>query len=95
MRMTLAEKMEQADILGIKIPGELLEKENVVGVYGFFAVKEKEEYCFYIGKTASMTNRILNEHIHYYLNRDYAMLVAGKIKEYLNAGYKIDIRNSK
>ena len=66
-----------------------------MGVYGFFAIKENEEYCFYIGKAINIANRLFGAskgHVYMYLNNDFSKLVPQKIKEYLDNRYKIEVR---
>lgn len=95
MRKTFKQKIDEARKHGIYIPTELVSNVNIVGVYGFFAIKEDEEYCFYIGKATNMANRLLGSskgHIYMYLNKDFSKLVPQKIKEYLNNRYKIEVR---
>ena len=59
MRKTLKQKIDEADKRDINIPDDLLADENIVGVYGFFAIKRDEEYCFYIGKATNVAYRLL------------------------------------
>ncbi len=92
MRMTTEQKVKEALNRNIDIPSILLERENIVGIYGFFAVKENTEYCFYIGKATNMRTRIINQHIHQYLNNNFSKLVPEKIRDYLEEGYKIEVR---
>lgn len=95
MRKTLKQKIDEADKRDINIPDDLLADENIVGVYGFFAIKRDEEYCFYIGKATNVAYRLLgssNGHVYLYLKNDYSKLVPQKINEYLNDKYKIEVR---
>ncbi|WP_195259257.1 hypothetical protein [Clostridium paraputrificum] len=95
MGKTLKQKIDEAKERGIHIPTDLLEDENIVGVYGFFAIKEDEEYCFYIGKATNIAYRLLgssNGHVYLYLNNNYSKLVPQKINEYLNYNYEIEVR---
>lgn len=95
MRKSLKQKIDEAKQRGINIPNDLFGDENIVGVYGFFAIKENEEHCFYIGKSTSIADRLLgssNGHVYMYLNDNYSKLVPKKINEYLNDNYKIEVR---
>jgi len=95
MRKTFKQKIDEANKQGIYIADELVSNGNIVGVYGFFAIKKEEEYCFYIGKSTNIAYRLLGSskgHIYMYLNNDFSKLVPQKIKEYLNDRYKIEIR---
>lgn len=94
MRMTVKQKIEEAKKQRIHLPGNLLEEE-IVGVYGFFRLKDNEKpYCFYIGKATNMVSRLLGSkgHLHYYLNGNFGKLVPQKIKEYLDKGYDIEVK---
>lgn len=92
MGMTYEKKIEEARKQRIYLPDNLLEK-NIVGVYGFFATKENEKQCFYIGKATNMVSRLLASkgHVHYYLYEYFCKLVPGKIKQYLDLGYDIEV----
>lgn len=97
--MTLEQKLDEAKKQRIYISNELLTDvltgKNIVGVYGFFAIKENEEYCFYIGKSTSIADRLFgasNGHIYLYLNNDYSKLVPQEINKYLHNNYKIEVR---
>lgn len=95
MRKTFKQKIDEANQQGIYIPDELVSNDNIVGVYGFFAIKEEEEYCFYIGKATNIANRLLGSskgHIYMYLNNNFSKLVPQKIKEYLNDRHIIEVR---
>ena len=92
--MTYKEKIEKARQHNIYISEKLLSKDNIVGIYKFFRVKDCEKYCFYIGKSTSMAFRLLGSskgHIYMYLNGDYSKLVSAKINEYINDGYIIQV----
>lgn len=92
--MTYEEKMMKAKENNIIISDKLLSKDNVVGIYKFFKVKNEKKHCFYIGKSTSMAYRLLgssNGHIYMYLKGDYSKLVPSKIKEYLSDGYQISV----
>ncbi len=92
MRMTYEKKIEEAKKQRIYLPTKLLGK-NIVGVYGFFATKENERQCFYIGKATNMASRLLASkgHVHNYLYGYFGKLVPDKIKHYLNLGYDIEV----
>lgn len=95
MGMTFKQKICEAKKRDIHIPDDLLGDENIVGVYGFFAIKRDEEHCFYIGKSTDITYRLLgssNGHVYLYFKNEYSNLVPQKINEYLNQEYKIDVR---
>ena len=67
MRKTLKQKFDEANKQGINVPSELISNDDIVGVYGFFAIKENEEYCFYIGKAINIANRLFgasNGHVY-------------------------------
>lgn len=93
--MTLEEKIIFAEKQRIHLMDELLGKD-IVGVYGFFAVKGSEySNCFYIGKATNMVGRLFGSsrgHLHCFLNGRYDNLVAQKVKEYLDLGYNIEVR---
>ena len=40
MRKTLKQKKDEAEKEGIHIPADLLGDKNIVGIYGFFAIKK-------------------------------------------------------
>ena len=97
--MTYKEKILAAKNEGIIIPDILdiqTSGEVVVGVYGFFAIKDEVEECFYIGKATNMAGRILGSkgHVHMYLNNNMTKFVPQKIAEYLAAkqGWRIEVR---
>lgn len=92
-RMTREQKIEEAKKQRIYLPDNILEKE-IVGVYGFFATKGNEKYCFYIGKATNMVSRLLDSnggHLHEYLNGKFIKLVPKKIKYYLDSEYDIKV----
>ena len=92
--MTYSEKIKEANERNIFIMFDLLSKDNVVGIYKFFKVRDLEKHCFYVGKSTSVAFRLLGAsqgHIYMYLNNDYSKLVPSKINEYLNDGYKIQV----
>ena len=91
--MTIAQKIEKAKQMGIDLPKEI-EKEDIVGIYGFFAVKEDERICFYIGKATNMAGRLLESsggHIYLFFKERYEKLVPGQIKSYKDKGYQIKV----
>lgn len=93
--MTLRQKIDEANKRDIHILDDLLGDENIIGVYGFFAIKRDEEHCFYIGKATNIANRLFgssNGHVYLYLKNVYTKLVSQKINEYLNDKYKIEVR---
>lgn len=94
--MTLAQKIDKAKDMNINLPSRLLDNDKIVGVYGFFAVKEdKEEYCFYIGKSTNIASRLLDSdggHVYQYIKGHCSKLVPQKIDEYLKQDYKIEVR---
>ncbi|MGO2564706.1 MAG: hypothetical protein ACTH8E_02885 [Brochothrix thermosphacta] len=96
MGKTFKQKIDEAKNKGIKISDGLLECENSVGVYGFFATKEnKEEICFYIGKSTNIVSRLLGSsggHVYMYLNNDYSKVVPQKIKEYIDKHWGVEVR---
>lgn len=96
MGKTFKQKNEDAKSKGIKIAYDLFEGKNIVGVYGFFAIKEnKEEICFYIGKSTNIVYRLLGSsggHIYMYLNNDYSKVVPLKIKEYIDKSWEVEVR---
>ncbi len=95
MGMTLKQKIDKAEKRDIHIPDCLLSDENIVGVYGFFAIRKDEEYCFYIGKSINIAYRLFgssNGHIYLYFKNEYSKLVPQKINKYLNEEYKIEVR---
>lgn len=72
MRKTLKQKKDEAEKEGIHIPTDLLGDKNIVGIYGFFAIKRDEEYYFYIGKSTNIAYRLLgssNGHVYLYLKK--------------------------
>ena len=95
MRMTLKQKKDEAEKQGIHIPAEILGKKNIVGIYGFFVIKKDEEYCFYIGKSTDIADRLLGSsdgHVYLYLKKRCSKLVPKKINEYRNNKYEIEVR---
>lgn len=92
--MTYEQKIKIAKEKRIHIPEDII-KENTVGVYKFFRVKENEEFCFYIGKSTDIAYRLLGSssgHIYMYLNNNISKTVPSKIKEYLKDGYDIKVK---
>lgn len=92
--MTNQEKINEALSRGISLPSEITDT-HIVCVYGFFAIKNNEEKCFYIGKATDLNDRMLssaNGHIHSFLRGDYKKLVPGLIKEFTDKQYRIDVR---
>lgn len=94
IKMTYEEKIQEAKKHNINIVYDLSKDKNIVGIYKFFYYNQNEEYCFYIGKSTNITDRLLGSskgHIYMYLNNDFSKKVPRKIKEYLNKGYKIKV----
>ena len=92
--MTYKEKIELARKHQITIKYDLLNSDNVVGIYKFFKVKGAERYCFYIGKATDVAFRLLGAskgHIYMFLNENYSKLVPREIKKYLEDGYEIEV----
>ena len=92
--MTYKEKIELAKKHKITIKYDLLKRDNVVGIYKFFRVKEDERYCFYIGKATDVAFRLLGAskgHIYMFLNNNYSKLVPLEIKNCLRDGYEIEV----
>ena len=93
--MTYREKISVARELKIHIPDALASGKAIVGVYGFFAIKDEVEECFYIGKATNMAGRILGAsdgHVYMYLQRNMTKFVPEKIDEYIKRGYRIEVR---
>ena len=67
---------------------------NIVGIYKFFKCKEREKFCFYIGKSTNVALRLFGAsggHIYMYAHDNCTLLVPKKINEYLNEDKKIHI----
>ena len=93
--MTYREKISVARELKIHIPDALASGKAIVGVYGFFAIKDEVEECFYIGKATNMAGRILGAsdgHVYMYLQQNMTKFVPRKIDEYIKQGYRIEVR---
>lgn len=93
--MTYREKISVARELKIHIPDALAAGKAIVGVYGFFAIKDEVEECFYIGKATNMAGRILGAsdgHVYMYLQQNMTKFVPRKIDEYIKQGYRIEVR---
>ena len=93
--MTYEEKISVAKKHSIDIPDVLAFGKAIVGVYGFFAIKDEVEECFYIGKATNMAGRILGAsdgHVYMYLQRNMTKFVPRKIREYIKRGYRIEVR---
>ena len=93
--MTYEEKISVAKKHSIDIPDVLASGKAIVGVYGFFAIKDEVEECFYIGKATNMARRILGAsdgHVYMYLQRNMTKFVPRKIREYIKRGYRIEVR---
>lgn len=93
--MTYEEKISIAKKHSIDIPDVLASGKAIVGVYGFFAIKDEVEECFYIGKATNMAGRILGAsdgHVYMYLQQNMTKFVPGKIDEYIKRGYRIEVR---
>ena len=94
MGMTNKQKVDMANERGIDLPLEILERD-IVAVYGFFAKKNNEEFCFYVGKATNLCARLLGSssgHIHRYLKHNVTKLVPKLIDQHLQAGYRIEVR---
>lgn len=88
------DKYTEAKRCGVCLPQDVL-KKNYVCVYGFFALKDDEEFCFYVGKATDLNDRMLssnNGHIHKYINGFYSKTVPGLMKKYHDEGYEIEVR---
>ena len=101
------EKVKFSESSLIEIPDDLKSKnildgtDDIVGVYGFFACRDEEKICFYVGKSVTVFGRLFKAsdgHIYQYLryldtnNKGWLeKLVPNKIDEYLNAGYNIKV----
>lgn len=93
--MTYEEKISVAKKHSIDIPDVLASGKVIVGVYGFFAIKDEVEECFYIGKATNMAGRILGAsdgHVYMYLQQNMTKFVPRKIDEYIKQGYRIEVR---
>lgn len=93
--MTYEEKISVAKKHSIDIPDVLASGKAIVGVYGFFAIKDEVEECLYIGKATNMAGRILGAsdgHVYMYLQRNMTKFVPEKIDEYIKRGYRIEVR---
>ena len=93
MGMTYVDKIAKAKKLKILIPEDIL-IEDIVGIYGFFALKDSKESCFYIGKATNIRSRLLDAskgHIHRFLY-GYDGLVPDKIRDYRNDNYSIEVK---
>ena len=93
--MTYEEKISVAKKHSIDIPDVLASGKAIVGVYGFFAIKDEVEECFYIGKATNMAGRILGAsdgHVYMYLQQNMTKFVPRKIDEYIKQGYRIEVR---
>ena len=93
--MTYKEKISVARKRNIDIPDALASGEAIVGVYGFFAIAGEAEECFYIGKATNVAGRILgasNGHVYMYLQQNMTKYVPRKIGEYIERGYRIEVR---
>ncbi len=62
--MTFAQKISEVRKRNILVPDILASGEAIVGVYGFFAIKDNTEECFYIGKASNVVGRILDSGGH-------------------------------
>ena len=94
--MTYEEKIQKAEEKEIFVlyDKKKLNKDNIVGIYKFFKIKDAEKHCFYIGKSTSIASRLFGSsqgHIYMFLKNDYSKLVPSKIAEYLDDGYKIQV----
>ena len=92
--MTLNQKIEKAKQMGVYLPSGVEKKGNIVGVYGFFAIINDSEYCFYIGKATNLIGRLLNSngHVYHYITGNTEKFVPKKIREYREQGYKIIVK---
>ena len=92
--MTYEEKIIAAKEKGITLP-PLEEMESTTGIYGFYAVKGKEQICFYVGKAVNIASRMFNSnnegHIFRYLKGDTEKIVSRNIIHYRNLGYTIEV----
>lgn len=98
--MTSREKAEfikrinMANEKSIHIPEELRPESCIRGVYGLFAVNNKEEIPFYIGKSNNIFLRMFskNSHVYSYMRGVRKTEVHNMMERYLNQGYIIKIR---
>lgn len=92
MKNTYKQKIEMAKKKGIYIPDSLLNDEKIVGIYKFFWVNGDTKFCFYIGKSTNIAERLLgsgNGHIYNFLKGNLSKTVPLKINTYLKKGYDI------
>lgn len=92
--MTFEEKIKKAKDMGVSLPSDIEKGNNIVGVYGFFAVDTNSEFCFYIGKATNLLGRLLNSngHVSQYIMGNTEKYVPSKIKEYYEQGYSIVVK---
>lgn len=92
MRKNIDEKIKLAREKGILIPEEVKEN-NIVCIYGLFAVNQEYKRCFYIGKTTNLRGRLLSSggHVHNYLNGYVSKLVPKYINLHINNGDEVHI----
>lgn len=98
--MTINQKIEKVKQYEISVDNRLSAK--ISGVYGFFAVKNETETCFYIGKAINMCDRIFSTshgHIGCYLKYKDAgiknkseTLIIDEIEKYRDNKFKIELR---
>lgn len=94
MGMTYEQKIYEAKRNEIDIPKIVLEKRNLVGIYKFFYCEEDKSFCFYVGKSTNIADRLLGSrdgHIYMYLHNKFTKLVPDLINKYRKKGYKIKV----
>ena len=105
MIQTFNDRIAEAEGCHVFFPQDvdLIEKDYVRGVYGFFKSKDGEEECFYVGKTSNMRDRMIGPsgHITEFLHNRNKKIdpdnkrkrsVPIKIAKLVGDGYTVNIR---
>lgn len=94
-RKEFAKRINKAKEMNIFVPEKLNPESKIRGIYGFFAVSEGKEECFYIGKSNNIFMRMFGKgstHIYGYERGVRKEQLQVKMDNYLKEGKKIEVR---
>ena len=91
---TLLKRIHDAKSKNIFVQEEIKLNSHIRGVYGFYAMNGNEEIPFYIGKSINIFSRMFQTsgHIYDYLRGLRKTDVQKRIANYIDKGYKIEVR---
>lgn len=85
-------RIENAKSNNIFVQKEINPDSHIRGVYGFFAIRDKEEIPFYIGKSLNIFSRLFTGHIYNYLRGVRNTDVQQRMENFLGKGYTVEVR---